>query len=188
MMPGMAHLLTDELTQGLAHVRSSPADVGTLDLVVARPRPGERTVLDEAELDVEVGLVGDDWLARGSRHTPDGAAEPTKQLNVVNSRLAALVAGSPDRQPLVGDQLHVDLDLSVRNLPAGSLLHIGGAVVEVTPDPHNGCAKFTQRFGLEAMRFVNSPVGKELRLRGLCARVVVAGTIRRGDAVVVTRR
>lgn len=183
----MAHLLTPELTDGLDHVRSSPTDAGTLDLVVARPAQGERRVLDEAELSLDVGLVGDDWLARGSRHTPDGSAEPDKQLNVVNSRLAALVAGGPDRRPLVGDQLHVDLDLSAANLPAGSRLTIGEAVIEVTPSPHNGCAKFTQRFGLEAMRFVNSPVGKELRLRGLCARVVVPGTVRPGDLVTVTR-
>jgi hypothetical protein len=183
----MAHLLTAELDDELDLIRSSPADIGTLDLVVARPSPGERQVLPVAELDLVEGLVGDDWLARGSRHTPDGSAEPDKQLNLINSRFARLVAGGSDRQPLVGDQLHVDLDLSVANLPAGTLLAIGESVIEVTADLHKGCAKFTQRFGLDAFRYVNSPLGRELRLRGLCARVVVPGTIRHGDAVVVVR-
>jgi hypothetical protein len=184
----MAHLITTELADGLDHVRSSPADDGTLELVVARPADGERRVLGEATLDLEVGLVGDNWLTRGSRHTPDGSAVPGQQLNVINSRLAVLVAGEDtDARALVGDQLHLDLDLSVANLPAGSRLAIGEAVIEVTPDPHTGCAKFTRRFGLDAMRFVNSTVGKELRLRGLCARVVVPGTIRVGDAIAVTR-
>ena len=189
MILGMAHLSTTELEDRLDHLRSSPTDAGTLELVVARPAEGERRVLGEASLDLSVGLVGDNWLARGSRHTPDGSAQPDKQLNVINARLARLVAGDEvDRRALAGDQLHVDLDLSVENLPAGTRLAIGDtAVIEVTPDPHNGCAKFTQRFGLDAMRFVNSPVGKQLRLRGLCARVVVQGPIRPGDTVVVAR-
>lgn len=184
----MAHPSTADLDARLDDVRASPAEVGTLDLIVRRPGVAEREVLGVGELDTEVGLVGDNWQERGSRHTPDGSAEPGKQLNVINSRLARLVAGDDaDARALAGDQLHVDLDLSVVKLPTGSRLAIGEAVIEVSPDPHNGCAKFTQRFGLDAMRFVNSAVGKDLRLRGLCARVVVGGTIRTGDRVVVVR-
>ena len=187
-MLAMAQLATPQLEEGLDHVRSSPTDMGTLDLIVARPATGEREVLAEGQLDLDLGLVGDNWRERGSRHTEDGSAERDKQLNVINARLAALVAGEdPDRRALAGDQLHVDLDLSIENLPAGSRLHLGEAVIEITPSPHTGCAKFTQRFGLDALRFVNSPAGKELRLRGLCARVVVPGTIRQGDQVVVER-
>ncbi len=188
MIPGMAHRTPDELVVGLDDIRSSPTDVGTLELIVARPSVGERQVLDSATLDLAVGLVGDNWLERGSRHTDDGTAILDQQLNVINARLARLVAGDDvDRRALAGDQLHLDLDLSVENLPAGSRLTIGEAVIEVTPSPHTGCAKFTQRFGLDAMRFVNSEVGSALRLRGLCARVVQPGTIRAGDAVTVTR-
>ena len=183
----MTHLIADELTAGLDHVRAAPADIGMLSLIVARPQVGERSVLTHAELDAEVGLVGDSWLERGSRHTDDGRAAADKQLNVMSMRAATLVATSTDRVPLAGDQLYVDLDISVANLPAGSRLAIGEAVIEVTASPHNGCAKFTQRFGLDAMRFVNSSVGKELRLRGLCARVVTPGTISQGDTVTVTR-
>ena len=144
--------------------------------------------MPRAALDVERGLIGDNWLERGSRHTPDGSAEPDKQLNVMSIRAADLVATSRERVPLAGDQLYLDLDLSLANLPAGSQLTIGDeAVIEITPSPHTGCAKFTQRFGLDAMRFVNSQVGKELRLRGLCARVVRPGSIASGDLVVVAR-
>jgi hypothetical protein len=184
----MANRTSDELTAGLERVRSSPADGGTLELIVARPDVTTREILGSAQVDLEVGLVGDNWLERGSRHTDDGSAEPGKQLNVINARVAELVAGpDPDRRALAGDQLHVDLDISEANLPAGTLLTIGDAVIEITPDPHRGCAKFTQRFGLDAMRFVNSPVGRELRLRGLCARVVRPGTIHAGDTITVTR-
>jgi MOSC domain-containing protein YiiM len=181
------NLTTTELEAGLDHVRAAPRDAGTLALIVARPSRGEREVLPSATLDLEQGLVGDSWLARGSRSTPDRSADPLMQLNVMNVRAADLVAGTRDRVPLAGNQLYLDLDLSVANVPAGARLTIGEAVIEVTPEPHTGCAKFTQRFGLDAMRFVNSPLGKELRLRGLCARVVVPGTITVGDEVHVTR-
>lgn len=183
----MAHLTTAEIESGLDHVRSSPTDAGTVALVVRRPADGEREVLAHATLDPVDGLVGDNWRTRGSRHTPDGSAEPDKQLNVMNIRLAELLAREPDRVALAGDQLYLDLDLSVANLPAGTHLAIGDAVIEVTPPPHTGCAKFTQRFGLDAVRFVNSPPSRELRLRGLCARVVAGGTIATGDAVTVIR-
>ena len=93
------------------------------------------------------------------------------------------MAVDPDRRVLAGDQLHVDLDLSEANLPPGTRLALGTAVIEVTPEPHRGCAKFVERFGRDAMRFVNSPIGRELRLRGLNARVVVPGTVRPGDEI-----
>jgi len=179
----VTHLSTDELAAGLDSVRRSPADHGTLELIVSRPDLGERAVHEEAELDVTVGLVGDNWLVRGSRHTADGSAEPLAQLNIMNSRAIALISPDPDRRPLAGDQLHLDLDLSPENVPNGTRLAIGDAVIEINDKPHNGCAKFSQRFGIDAARFVNSPDGKAVRLRGICATVVQPGTIRRGDTV-----
>lgn len=185
----MAHLSADVLADRFDHVRRSPADVGTLELVVARPSPGERAILDEGRLDLTVGLVGDDWLERGSRRTVDGAADPDKQVNLINARFAQLVAGDePERRTLVGDQLHIDLDLSVANLPVGARLRIGEAALEVTPAPHKGCAKFTQRFGRDAMQLVASPEGRALRLRGVCTRVVKPGVVRPGDDVRVLSR
>ena len=114
---------------------------------------------------------------------PDGSGHPEMQLNIMNARSAALVAQDRDHWQLAGDQLFVDLDLSGQNLPPGTRLRIGSATIEVTPIPHTGCAKFVSRFGLEAMKFVNSPVGRELNLRGICAKVVEPGAIRTGDRV-----
>ena len=179
------HVSTDTLTRSLPHLRAAPRSSGTVDLIVARPAVGARELLAEATLDTVVGLVGDNWSARGSRHTDDGSPHPLMQLNVIGSRMSALLAGTDRGRALAGDQLHVDLDLSVSHLPPGTRLSLGNAVIEVTERPHRGCAKFRDRFGADAMRFVNSPVGRDLRVGGLCARVVSGGTVRTGDAVVV---
>jgi len=184
----VAHLSTDELLAGLAHVRRSPSDGGVLELIVRRPTPGARDVLDQGELSCREGLVGDGWRVRGSRRTDDGSAHPDMQLNIINARFSELVCrGDPMQRVLAGDQLHVDLDLSAANLPPGTRLAIGSAVIEVTDQPHTGCVKFSARFGVEALRFVGSAVGKELHLRGINARVVRAGTISRLDAITKQR-
>ncbi len=168
----------------LAEVQRSPADHGTLTMIVRRPATDQREVLPTAVLDTATGLEGDNWLQRGSRSRPDGSADPDAQLNIMNIRAARLVAGGDDSKvPLAGDQLFVDLDLSVANLPPGTRLHIGDAVIEVTATPHTGCAKFTRRFGLAAHRWVNGRDSATQRLRGICAKVVVAGTIASGDAI-----
>lgn len=179
----MEHLSTAELRAGLDVVRGSPPDHGTVELIVRRPAVDEREVLAEAELDVEAGLVGDTWPVRGSTSTPDGSPQPDAQLTVMNSRAALLVAQIPDRRMLAGDQLYVDLDLSPANLPPGTRLALGSAVIEVSGRPHLGCAKFAARFGQDAWRFVNSRAGRELRLRGLNARILASGTVRLGDTV-----
>lgn len=182
-----------ELTAYLPEIVASPTDRGVLIMVVARPAAGERRILDEGELDLTVGLVGDNWIDRPSNRSDDGRAHPDMQLNVINHRLIDFLAdGDVQRRALAGDQLHVDLDLSHANLPAGSRLTIGdprgsGAVLEVTDQPHTGCAKFVARFGAEAMGFVNGRVGRPLRLRGLNAKVVVPGRVRPGDPVIATR-
>jgi MOSC domain-containing protein len=179
----MEHLSIDALETGLENVRRSPPDVGRVELIVRRPAEDEREVLAEGILDCDEGLIGDTWRVRGSSRTADGSAHPDMQLNVINARLAALVAGAPERRPMAGDQLHLDLDLSVENLPPGTQLELGSAVIEVTEQPHTGCHKFAARFGQDALRLVNSPAGRALRLRGLNARVVIAGTVRAGDLV-----
>jgi MOSC domain-containing protein YiiM len=184
----MAHASTRDLEAGLPHVLAAPRATGTLDLIVRRPGIDERQVLEVGELSLSEGLVGDDWNRRPSSRSADGGPHPDMQLNVMAARVASLVAGDDARRPLAGDQLYVDLDLSEENIAPGDRLHIGeSAQIEVTPEPHTGCDKFTQRFGLDAHRFVNSEQGRRLRLRGLNARVVTAGTIRRGDTVTLRR-
>ena len=179
----MIQLSTSELEAGLAHIGDAPLDQGTLELIVRRPAVDQREVIEVGELDPEKGLIGDSWIDRSSRSTPDGSPHPLMQLNVMNARAISLIAGEPERRSLAGDQLYLDFDLSHENLPAGARLAIGDAVIEVTEPPHRGCQKFSSRFGQDALRFVNSEVGRALRLRGLNARVVVAATIRRGDVV-----
>jgi len=177
------HLTMAELEAGLDEIRQSPKDEGVLELIVRRPRTNEREILQQGELHPADGLVGDSWKVRRSSSTPDGSPHPEMQLNIMNARAIALVAQEKDRWSLAGDQLYVELDLSAGNLPPGSRLSIGSAIIEITLPPHTGCQKFVSRFGLDAMKFVNSTVGRELRLRGLNARVVKAGTIHIGDLV-----
>ncbi len=177
------HLTVDELEAGLENILRSPKDNGVLDMIVRRPQVEEREVLTEGRLDMVEGLEGDNWKTRGSTKTADNSAHPEMQINIMNSRVIDLVANGKDRWHLAGDQLFIDMDLSDENLPAGTKLSIGEAVLEVTPIPHSGCKKFTARFGLEAMKFVNSPLRKELHLRGINAKVVQAGSIRTGDTV-----
>lgn len=179
----MEHPTAKVLEAGLDDIRRSPSDDGRVELIVRRPAQNEREVVTEAELDCIVGLVGDTWQARPSRMTPDGSPHPDMQLTLMNARVAKLVAGGVDRAPLAGDQLYVDLDLSEANLPPGARIEIGTAVIEVTDQPHRGCKKFTARFGGDSLRFVNSAVGNELRLRGANAKVVTAGTVKAGDAI-----
>ena len=176
-MADTPHLTMEELEASLDHIRAAPRDKGVLHLIVRRPGVDEREVLEEAELDLAEGLVGDTWKIRSSSRTPDGSSHPDMQLNIMNARVIALLARQPDRWALAGDQLYVDLDLSAANLPPGTRLALGSAVVEVTDQPHTGCKKFAERFGTDALRFVNSPHGRELRLRGINAKVVRPGRI-----------
>ena len=171
------------LTEGLDRIRQSPADTGVLELIVRRPDTDEREILDRGELDLVAGLVGDNWNTRGASK-PGAAADLERQLTVTNARLMALVAGERRHWPPAGDQLYVDLDLSEDNAPPGTRLAIGAALIEVTEPPHTGCKKFAQRYGLDALKFINSPLGKRLRLRGINARVIRPGTIRAGDTVI----
>ena len=177
------HLDTAALESGLDVIRGAPRDAGTVELIVRRPVPEEREVVAEAQLDPAAGLVGDCWRKRGSRATEDGSAHPEMQLTMMSARAAALIARTRERWPLAGDQLYVDLDLSAANLPPGTLLDVGTATIEITDQPHTGCGKFVRRFGVDAMRFVNTQVGRELNLRGIYARIVTAGTVRTGDAI-----
>ena len=175
------HLTMAELEAGLEEIRQSPRDAGELKMIVRRPDLGVREELQTGDLDIVQGLVGDTWQSRSSKRTADGSPHPDMQLNLMNTRVVALVAQDPSRWALAGDQLFVDLDLSEANMPAGTRLALGSAVIEVTAEPHTGCAKFVSRFGADAMRFVNSPLGRELHLRGINAKVIAGGRIRVGD-------
>jgi len=179
----MTHLSMSELEAGLGEIARSPKDNGVLEMIVRRPQVGEREILQEGQLDLIDGLVGDSWKSRSSRRTADGTPHPDMQLNVMNSRVVALVSQDKSRWHLAGDQLFVDFDLTEANVPAGTKLAIGSAVIEVTAQPHTGCSKFVERFGVDAMKFVNSAERQDLHLRGINARVVRPGVLRVGDSI-----
>jgi MOSC domain-containing protein YiiM len=175
----MHHMAEQTYEARLAGILEAPHDHGRLELIVRRPAENERELLDEARLDLEVGLIGDRWAKRDER-TP---VYMQAQLTLISTRVLAAIEPDRERWPQAGDQLFVDLDLSEENLPAGSRLAIGTAVIEISEEPHTGCAKFSARFGSDAQRWVNSPTGRAHRMRGLNARIVEPGTVRVGDTL-----
>ncbi len=181
------HLTNAEIEAGMPNVLDSPRDNGKLDLIVRRPKIDNRERIETGVLDVEKGLIGDNWLTRGSSRTDNGLGHPEMQLNLMNIRFAELIAGNRERVPLAGDQLFVDLDLSRENLPVGTRLAIGDAVIELTAIPHLGCKKFVERFGLDAMKYANSEFGRTHSLRGVNAKVISGGEISIGDTIFVKR-
>lgn len=182
-MVTVKQMTLEELEAGLQIIGESPKSEGVMELIVRRPLTLEREILEVGVLDVVEGLVGDNWKARGSKSTPDGSANPDMQLTLMNSRIIQLISQDKDRWHLAGDQFFVDMDLSQENLPAGTRVAMGSAIIEVTPVPHTGCKKFIERFGVDAMKFVNSPKGKTLCLRGVNAKVIQSGSVRTDERV-----
>jgi hypothetical protein len=172
-----------DFTSSLDAIDAAPKDTGRLEGIVVRPSVERRRTVDEAEIDLGLGVLGDCWRTRGSTSSADGSARPDCQVTLISTRVLAAIEPDRSRWPLSGDQLHVDLDLSQANLPPGTRLAIGGAELEVTAEPHLPCAKFSARFGSDALRWINSPVGRDHRMRGVNTRVVRGGTVRVGDEV-----
>ncbi len=179
----MRHRPLAELEAGLADILAAPTSLGRVELIARRPVIGERELLEPASLDVETGLVGDGWSTRGSKRMSDGSSDREAQVTIMSSRVASLLAGGPGGWEIAGDQLYVDLALGMDDLPPGSRLRVGTAVVEVSAVPHNGCVQFAARFGSDALRFVSSPNGRQHRLRGVNTRILTSGVVRVGDAV-----
>lgn len=179
----ITHLTIDELNDGLPEIRRSPDNSGILNAIVIRPATDERISLPHCELSPEGGVYGDNWALGCWKLLPDGRPDPEVQVTLMNSHAIALIAQEESRWPLAGDNLYVDLDLSGENLPPGQQLSLGSVVLEITSIAHNGCKKFAQRFGPDAVRFVNSEQGKALHLRGIYAKVTQAGVVQIGDEI-----
>jgi hypothetical protein len=176
------HRSLSDIERIAAEMGDSPTDDGVVEMIVCRPATDEREVLVEGVLDTTHGLRGDSWETRLTS-SPDGRPDPLRQITVMNSRVLASIAGHRDRWQLAGDQLIVDLDLSIDGLPPGTRLQIGDAVTEVTEPPHTGCAKFAGRFGADALAWANGHAGRQQRRRGMHVRVLESGTVRPGDAI-----
>ena len=177
------HRSTAELEAALPHIREAPGSTGTIQLIVRRPGEDAREVLDVAEINDAEGVAGDTWNQRSSPTSADGGPHPDAQITIMSARAAAAVIGPVERWPLAGDQIYADLDISHETLPAGAQLRLGDAILEVTAKPHRGCAKFAARFGRDALRFVNTSEGRDLRMRGVNCRVIHPGTVRPGDPI-----
>lgn len=176
-------LTFDQLMDGWATLEASPTDTGTVEMIVRRPETEKRETVDSVEVNTTDGVVGDNWLARGSSSTPDGSAHPEAQITLMNTKVVQLIAQDQSRWDLAGDQFFVDFDLSMDNLPAGSQIKIGTAILEISEKPHTGCAKFAKRYGAPARKFVMTDDGKKARLRGVNAKVIQNGTVKQGDTI-----
>lgn len=172
-----------ELELGIEEIKASPKDNGVLEMIVRRPETETREIIHAGEINLENGLAGDNWKARGSSAMPDGSADPEAQITLMNTRVIQLLSGDKENWQWAGDQLFVDMDLGIENLPPHSRIQIGSAILEISAKPHTGCKKFSGRFGVEALAFISTPLGKSLRMRGVNAKVIQSGEIKVGDVV-----
>jgi hypothetical protein len=177
------HRTKEELEAGLAGILESPQNDGTLECIVIRPASEQRESLNSCEVSLAGGPHGDHWAKGCWKTTEDGKPHPDVQICIMNARCIALIAGDKDQWPPAGDNLFVDLDLRPENMPPGTRLRIGSAMLEITDTPHNGCAKFVERYGKAAAVFVNGANGKAMHLRGIYARVLHDGLVSVGDRI-----
>lgn len=172
-----------QLNTTIDYITKSPKEKGILKMIVARPAIDQRKILTDGLISKAEGLVGDNWKIKKS-FSPPGPPHPEKQITLMNARCIEMLATQEDEWPLAGDQLFVDFDLSESNLKPGDILKIGSTVeLKVSALPHNGCKKFAERFGTDAVKFVNSKHGKSLHFRGINASVTQEGTIKKGDII-----
>lgn len=179
----MEHVTQSDIDTRMDWVLESPNDNGSVALIVVRPQTDKREILSQALFSPQTGVAGDNWQTHCWKKLANGQPDPEVQVAIMNARMIDVLAGDQSRWPLAGDQLFVDFDLSVMNLSPGQRLQIGDALLEITAAPHRGCRKFKQRFGEDALHYVNSAHGDAHRLRGVYAKIIAAGQVSTGDAI-----
>ncbi len=179
----MKYVTLNDIESRMPWVLNSPGNKGRVELIVVRPQTNEREVLSHALFSPETGVAGDNWQNQCWKTLANGQADPVVQVAIMNARMIDVLTRDKSQWPLAGDQLFVDLDLSVNNLSPGTQLHIGTAVLEITAEPHRACSKFEQRFGKVARQYVNSAQGDMHRLRGVYAKIILTGEVSTGDVI-----
>jgi hypothetical protein len=177
------YVTQQEIDRRMSWVLESPSDHGSVSLIVVRPQTDQRDVIGQAHFSAEAGVAGDNWQHDCWKRLADGRSDPNVQVAIMNARMIEVLTGDQAHWPLAGDQLFVDFDLSTTNLSPGDRLQVGDAMLEITAEPHRGCGKFKQRFGEAALQYVNSAYGDDHRLRGVYAKIIVAGKVEAGDVV-----
>jgi MOSC domain-containing protein YiiM len=178
----MIHKSLDELNAALPDIRAAPKE-GPIEALVIRPDHGARLMPERVRLSRAGGTEGDHWARGCWRSTEDGAPHPDVQICIMPARVIRAIAGARENWAEAGDNLFIDMDLTPENVPPGTRLSMGSAVLEITAEPHNGCQAFIDRYGRDACLFVNTGPGRLMRLRGIYGRVVQDGEVRVGDPV-----
>ena len=176
-----AVLTMDELESAWQAATAAPRERGSVRLICIRKAGGHHETPHEAEIAPGIGLVGDRWSEREPGRDPDGYSGVT----LINATVAELIAAGHQPLDAAGDNLHVDLDIAVDALPAGTRLRVGSALLRISEQPHTGCSTFSGKFGLDALKWVSTPDGRRRRLRGVNCSVLEGGSVRVGDPIVV---
>ncbi|CAN1577166.1 hypothetical protein MCELHM10_04085 [Paracoccaceae bacterium] len=171
----------EALTAALPEVLAAPRELGAVRLLCMRPKPNLRSFPDRLTLTRAAGVVGDFEASRPWLVLEDGSPDPRNQVSIMSARVLDLVwrDGNPRSHP--GDNIACDLDLSHANLPAGTLLQAGTAVLRVSDEPNDGCAKWKVRMGKAAYDWTRAHAA--YRLRGLYCSVEQDGEITLEDAL-----
>ena len=186
----MSAVSQDSLKKGLDkpinYNQSSPRDNGVVKLLVIRPETHVRTLPNAVVVSVEQGVVGDKWEAECTIKLENGKSNPDLQIAIINTKVIKEIAQSDfdmDRLALAGDNIYADLNLCEENMPVGQQIQIGNTLLEVTPFPHFGCKKFSERYSVEDLKVVNSTAGKPQHLRGIYVKVIKNGSISIGESI-----
>jgi len=173
----------EDLMAALPHVLAAPRDTGPVSMLCLRPAIGQRTFPDRITMTRNQGIPGERWLTTPWLRLPDGAPEPAIQVSILPVRVMNLVWRDRTATPHPGDPIVADLDMSEANLPEGTLLQAGSAVLRVSSVWNDACVKWKVRYGVAAKDWIVAPGHKELRLRGVLCSVETDGEFCLGDVI-----